>query len=251
MEILLQFLAISMGINLLMFLPAYLFKTDKLTDISYALTFVTLGGAAYLINPSIPGLVLSLMVLLWAIRLGTYLLIRIHKMGRDTRFDEMRSKFLNFLGFWLLQGFTVWVVMLPVLIFSGEMQWSSWSFIGMTIWGLGLWIETRADQQKFRFKCDPKNKGKWIDEGLWAHSRHPNYLGEILHWLGVYLTVVPGLVGLEQLLGALSPIYIASLLLFVSGVPLLEKSAEKKWGKDPEYKKYKKRTGVLLPKNLF
>jgi steroid 5-alpha reductase family enzyme len=239
----------AVGFNLALFLPAYFFRTDKLTDISYALTFIILalyGLFAGGVTP--PKLLVVALVVIWAIRLGAYLLYRIHKMGRDKRFDERRNNFLSFGSFWLLQGVTVWVVLISTLLFlQSENPSLTWlSFVGILIWLFGLSVESLADWQKFQFISNKANKGKWIDSGVWRYSRHPNYFGEILVWVGVYLTVVSALSVSAGLLGLLSPAYIALLLLFVSGVPLLEKSADKKWGDNPEYQEYKRKTSVLV-----
>jgi len=243
-------LLIALGINILMFIPAFIWKTDKLTDISYAVTFALLGIISIAIGGiTIPSIILVVAILLWSIRLGSYLLIRIHKMGRDKRFDEMRKSFWRFGRFWVLQGLTVWVVLLPSIIFLGksptELSWCS--YIGLIIWACGLAIEAIADIEKFRFINNPDNKGKWIDSGIWKYSRHPNYFGEITLWFGLYFFVLSNLTAVEALIGIIGPLYIALLILFVSGVPLLEKGADKKWGDNPEYIKYKKRTSVLIP----
>ena len=108
-------------------------------------------------------------------------------------------------------------------------------------------MESIADHQKYRFRDDPKNKNKWITHGLWQYSRHPNYFGEILVWTGIYLFAFPHLPYNHRLLGIISPLYIFCLLYFVSGVPMLERSANKRWGKDPAYQAYKKKTKVLIP----
>jgi len=119
--------------------------------------------------------------------------------------------------------------------------------VGVVLWLIGLVVEAVADWQKFQFIQNKKNKDKWIQSGIWKYSRHPNYFGEIMVWFGVYVFVVSGLTGSEQLFAMASPLFITFLLLFVSGVPLLEKSADAKWGKEPAYKKYKKSTSILLP----
>ncbi|NDG30133.1 DUF1295 domain-containing protein, partial [bacterium] len=121
------------------------------------------------------------------------------------------------------------------------------SILGIVVFVKGLAIEATADMQKFIFNGKPKNKGKWIDEGIWRASRHPNYLGEMMVWIGMYLVVLPSLTGNQWAWALLSPIYIVTLLLFVSGVPLLEKSADKKWGTNPAYKKYKKEVPSVMP----
>jgi steroid 5-alpha reductase family enzyme len=104
-----------------------------------------------------------------------------------------------------------------------------------------------ADNQKGRFKADPANQGKFISTGLWAKSRHPNYFGEIVLWIGVLLIAVPVLEG-WQWVALLSPVFVALLLVKGSGVPLLEAKADKKWGGQPDYEAYKKNTPVLIPK---
>ena len=241
----------SIGINLLMFVPAFRYKTDKLTDISYAVTFAVVAGIGFAAsNKSQLHLLLLCMVLLWAVRLGGFLLYRVWKKGRDTRFDEMRNSFWLFLRFWVLQGLSVFVVMLAAI--TGFNQTSTTvniiSRVGIFIFIAGLLIEATADMQKYRFSSDPKNKGKWIDEGIWRASRHPNYLGEMMVWIGVYITVTQSLSStLQVFIAVLSPLYIICLLLFASGVPILEKSAEARWGKQKAFKEYKTQVPVLIP----
>jgi steroid 5-alpha reductase family enzyme len=250
MELLIT-LAVSLGINLVMFVPAYMFQTDKLTDISYAVTFLVVTLFGLLSNDiSLIKVLYFVAVLLWAIRLGSYLLIRIHKIGKDKRFDGMRENFLFFLRFWVLQGLTVWVVMIPGVLFlnSSALDVGVVSIVGLGMFLLGLIFEAVADIQKYTFINDPKNKGRWIDTGLWSISRHPNYLGEITVWLGLYITVFPFLSGLGILIGSVGPLFIAGMIIFVSGIPILEKGADKIWGEDSEYQQYKKNTGVLFPK---
>ena len=242
-------LIIALGLNILMFIPAYLWKTDKLTDISYAVTFALLAIIGLIAGGiSTPSVILVIAILIWSIRLGSYLLIRILKMGRDKRFDEMRKSFWRFGGFWVLQGLTVWVVLLPSLLFlvksPTELSW--YTYAGLAIWACGLAIEAVADMQKFKFN-NTKNKGKWIDTGVWKYSRHPNYFGEMALWFGLYIFVFGNLSNTEALIGIVGPLYIALLILFVSGVPLLEKRADKKWGDNPEYIKYKQSTSILIP----
>lgn len=250
MEFLAFTLLISLGINFLMFLPAFYFKTDKLTDISYAATFIAI--ALFMVfNTEITfgKTILLLMIITWAVRLGGYLLMRIRKIGRDKRFDDMRESFLRFGRFWVLQAVSVWVIMISsTLFFANTLNLTTLSLVGFIVWLAGLLIEGFADYQKFKFSNNPNNKGKWIEEGLWKYSRHPNYLGEIMVWVGVYLFAYPSLSGMEILVGLASPVFIIVLLLFVSGIPILEKSSDKKWGDRKDYQDYKKRVGVLLPK---
>ncbi|MFT4532119.1 MAG: steroid 5-alpha reductase family enzyme, partial [Candidatus Saccharimonadales bacterium] len=244
-------LLFSLGINGAMFLVAFKRKTDHLTDISYAATFVALTGYAAVVGQinSVYQWILAFMVILWAVRIGSYLLMRIRKMGRDKRFDDKRDSFIKFGGFWLLQAITVWVVLLGVtkFMFTRESNVNTMLVvIGFGIWLVGLAVEAIADLQKFNFINDKNNKGRWIDVGLWKYSRHPNYFGEILVWAGVFVFVSSVLVGSDLLIALISPVFIAILLIFVSGIPLLEKSADKRWGKDKKYLEYRRRTSVLV-----
>ena len=248
---LLSVLYLCLGLNMLMFIPAYFFRTDKLTDISYALSFIV---SLLIIMPwsqlQLPVTILVVMIALWAGRLGAYLLIRIHKMKKDSRFDVMRQHPWQFVRFWLLQGLTVWIVLMPSIYFISinPAQMSTLTYFGLALFLLGLLIEAVADYQKYVFINQPSNQGQWIATGLWKYSRHPNYLGEIIVWIGVYLYCFTNLTPIIQIIGLISPLYIASLIIFVSGIPLLEKSADARWGNNPQYQSYKNNTGVLLPK---
>ena len=233
--------------NLIMFVPAFILKTDRLTDISYGLSFVILITLAWFIEPySFQNTILALMVIIWGLRLGIFLFIRIGKMKRDKRFDGRRESFTKFLSFWLLQGLTTGIVLIPALLFMGKEHQSTLS-IGVVIWITGFVIEAIADMQKFRFRQQAANRSRFIDRGLWKYSRHPNYFGEILIWLGIYLYVFQSFSNTEKLLALIGPLFITILLLFVSGIPTVEKRAEEKFGDDPAYLEYKRRTSILIP----
>jgi steroid 5-alpha reductase family enzyme len=245
----LEFLFISLAIQIALFIPAFKFKTDKLTDLSYGLTFVLLAVIAFIQSDMVfPKLLLLIMISVWGIRLGAYLFIRINKTKKDSRFDEIRIDFFKFLSFWVLQGVSVFVILLPSLFFFQSITAIfPLSFLGLGIWVIGILTEGFADQQKFAFINNPKNKGKWVNIGLWKYSRHPNYLGEILCWVGIYLYTYSSLSTIYRLIGLLGPLFIITLLLFVSGIPKLEEKADKKWGSNKEYQEYKKKTAVLIP----
>jgi steroid 5-alpha reductase family enzyme len=183
------------------------------------------------------------MVCLWAIRLGSYLLYRIKKMNRDRRFDGFRGNWLGFLKFWILQSVSIWIIALPAMIFlikkNPEFYW--W---GIIVWGVGFVIETIADAQKFSFKL--KHKDQFMDKGLFSKVRYPNYTGEILCWLGIFIFALPAFQGMEWL-AIISPIWITILLLFISGIPLLEKQYEEKYGHEAKFQAYKKETPMLIP----
>ena len=251
MHTLIIMLLAVVGFNLAMFVPAYIYKTDKLTDISYALSFIALILFAYArSSQKFPHTLLLLLVFWWAVRLGGFLLMRIWKIGKDKRFDGMRESIVKFFRFWLLQGVSVFIVLTAALLFmdAKSPKITVLSLVGVAIFLAGLYIEALADLQKWHFSQDSKNKGKWIETGIWSKSRHPNYLGEMMVWIGVYLYVLPSLVNNQRFEALVSPLYIISLLMFVSGVPLLEKAADKKWGDQKAYQDYKKRVPKLLPK---
>jgi steroid 5-alpha reductase family enzyme len=243
-------LAISVGINAVFFAFAALLRTDKVTDLSYSLSFVVLtivlffrGG-----NFSLPHILTAVLICAWGIRLGAYLFMRILKTGVDHRFDDMRHRPLRFARFWALQALTVWVVMLPaILLFSrpGRSAFSWVSILGFSLWALGFAIEAVSDTQKSVFKNDPANKNRFISTGLWKYSRHPNYLGESLLWWGLFIAAVPLFAGWDFLV-VIGPLYLTLLLLFVSGVPLLEKSADSRHGNNAAYQEYKRRTSIFL-----
>lgn len=251
MDFLLWAFVASMGINVLMFVPAFIFKTDKVTDISYAVTFAFVASVAYFASEqSLAHTLLLFAIIAWSIRLGGFLLIRINKMGKDSRFDDRRDKFWSFLSFWLLQGASVFVVLVASLLLfdvnDPVITWLSW--VGLVIFASGLMLEATADIQKFRFKFSgKKKKHEWIDEGVWRMSRHPNYLGEMMVWSGLYLFALPSLAGLAVYGGLVSPLYIIGLLMFVSGVPLLEKYADKKWGDQKAFQQYRAEVPLLIP----
>lgn len=252
----LDILAISFGvscvINLLMFFVAFWRQSDKLTDISYAVSFIVLGVVASLHARNIDRYMLLLtgMVYVWGVRIGGFLLYRVMKKGKDARFDGMREHFWQFGKFWIGQALTVWALMLPVVLASDHAavtKLSLLTYTGLIVWAIGCILESAADLQKYRFNADSRTKGHWIDEGVWHYSRHPNYFGEILVWLGIYLCAVTALHGWYVFVGFLSPLFITTLLCFVSGIPILEKSADKRWGKDSCYRLYKQSTSLLIP----
>ncbi len=242
-------LIVSLIINLSMFVVAFRLQSDKLTDISYAVTFATIAGWGFALSDKTWfHTVLLAMVAIWALRLGGFLLYRVVKNGKDARFDEMRGNFYKFGKFWVAQAITVWVVMIPsIFAFDATPTVTILQTIGVVMWVIGLLCETAADFQKMAFSSNPANKGKWIASGIWKYSRHPNYFGEILVWTGVYIYVVTSLPPLQALIGLASPLFIITLLLFISGIPILEKSADQRWGDNPAYKAYKKRTSILIP----
>jgi steroid 5-alpha reductase family enzyme len=188
------------------------------------------------------------LVVIWAIRLGTFLFRRIRKAGKDDRFDELKPSFIRFLNVWTIHGLWVTFTMAAALVAITSMnrkELDIFAIIGFLVWILGFSIEVAADTQKSRFGANPENKGKFIQTGLWSRSRHPNYFGEILLWVGVTIIAFPVLQG-WQWIALISPVFVTLLLTRVSGVPLLEKKADQKWGGQADYEAYKKKTPVLI-----
>jgi steroid 5-alpha reductase family enzyme len=241
---------VALGVNAVFFVVAAVRKTDVVTDLSYSLSFAVLALVLPFLGAHKPlQLIAAAMVLLWAFRLGCYLFGRILRIKVDHRFDEMRGNPLRFAYFWLLQAITVGVVMLPVsylLGLDGAPEFGAWAIVGAALWFVGLVIEAVSDAQKSAFKGKEENRGRFISGGLWRYSRHPNYFGEMLVWWGLFVYAVPFLDGADFVV-AIGPAFLTFLLLFVSGIPLLEKSAEAKYGADQAYREYKRRTSILVP----
>lgn len=238
-------------IQLFFFTLAYLLKTDKFTDITYSATFVIVVIFKLLTVSSVtfPQIILTVLITLWGIRLGAYLFIRISKIKKDNRFDDIRGNFFKFLGFWLLQALTIWIILIPTILFLSQIShpyFYTISYISIPMFILALSIETIADWQKFVFKLDPKNKHKWIDSGIWHYSRHPNYFGEILVWWSLFIYITPYISGPDYL-SVIGPLFITFMLLFVSGIPLLEKKNDQRYRDNSAYQRYKNSTSLLIP----
>ena len=250
-NLILSTLFLSFFVQLIFFSYASLFKTDKVTDLSYGFTFIILAACALLKNGTFFSyqLLVSLMIFIWGVRLSGYLFIRIIKIKRDKRFDGIRENFLKFSKFWFFQAIAVWVISLPSTYlnnFKTDSPINLLMIIGSIIWLIGITTETIADMQKFKFKNDPKNKGRWIQSGIWKYSRHPNYFGEMLCWWGIFIFTVPFLSGIYWLTVTV-PIFITFILLFVTGVPTLEKKYDERYKDNKEYQKYKSTTNLIIP----
>ncbi|KAG0626526.1 hypothetical protein M758_2G133100 [Ceratodon purpureus] len=234
------------------FVVAATLKFDKVTDFAGVFNFVILAVTTFFLNSThtLRQTVLTCMAVAWGLRLSIFLLLRILEWGEDKRMDDKRGNIARFAVFWTLQGIWVWTVSLPITIVNGiatrnpEIQTAD--VVGWVMWGIGVTIEAIADQQKLQLKRDPAAQRRWCDVGVWKWSRHPNYFGEIFLWCGIFLASTPVLEGGQW--GAIaSPTLITLLLLFVSGIPLLEASGDKKHGGNPAYRAYKSRTSPLIP----
>ena len=235
----------------LAFIPAYLKQSEKFYDLVGSLTYISAILLALLLagEPDSRSLLISLLVIVWAARLGSFLFRRIREDGSDSRFDKIKPDPLRFFVTWSLQG--LWVLMtagcaLAAIGSEQVVDLGLMDIAGAALWLSGFIIEVVADRQKRRFRKEQGSEG-FIKSGLWAYSRHPNYLGEIVLWVGIALLALPVLVG-WQLLTLVSPLFVFFLLTRISGIPMLERKADKRWGEDPDYLAYKASTPVLIPR---
>jgi steroid 5-alpha reductase family enzyme len=241
---------IAYAINWLVFIPSNAAKTEKYYDLTGSLTYLTITLVALLLSDDLDARawIVAVMVGVWAVRLGTFLFRRISRDGRDGRFDQIKTDPLRFLMTWTIQG--LWVLLTAAaalaIITSSERQALGWVGIaGISVWLAGFAIEVVADRQKSAFRNDPANSGRFINTGLWAWSRHPNYFGEITLWAGIAIMALPLLSGWRWVV-LISPLFVYLLITRVSGVPMLEARADKRWGGEPEYEAYKRSTPVLM-----
>jgi steroid 5-alpha reductase family enzyme len=198
---------------------------------------------------SIRSVFVASFVSVWTLRLGIFLYKRIVKAGEDSRFRDIKKSIPKFLMTWTLSA--LWVFLTTVnaitLIALNPLEPIGIFFImGALLWLLGFGFEVIADRQKKHFSEQPKNEGRFITQGLWSVSRHPNYFGEIILWAGIAIISLPFLSG-WQFVTLVSPVFVFLLLTRISGLPFLEDKAEKKWGEDKDYIEYKKRTPILVP----
>ena len=242
----------AFSIQWIAFVPAVLKKTEKFFDLIGSITYllVILLSLALVPEADLRSYLLAAMVCIWAGRLGSFLFIRIHKAGSDQRFDKLKNSFVQFIGAWTLQG--LWVTFTVAAALAGITSAKpepigALALFGTLIWLTGFLLEAIADHQKSAFKKDPENRDSFIQSGLWSISRHPNYLGEIILWVGVSIVAIPVLQGWQWAMLS-SPFFVALLLIRVSGIPLLEKKADEKWGGQSDYESYKKKVAVLVPK---
>ncbi|XWS60874.1 hypothetical protein CRYUN_Cryun07bG0075200 [Craigia yunnanensis] len=242
---------VTVGYQLFFFIIAAFLKYDKVTDFAGSSNFAVICLLTLVIKGSwhFRQVVLTLLVVIWSLRLALFLLMRILQWGEDRRLDETRHNLGKFAVFYIVQGLWAWTVSLPVTVVNAsdrDPSIQAEDIIGWILWCVGFSIEAIADQQKLSFKSSLENRGKWCNIGLWKYSRHPNYFGDMLVTWGFFVASAPVLEGAEWLV-ILGPIFLMLLLLFVSGLPLLEESGDKKFGNLSAYRIYKKRTSPLIP----
>ena len=248
-------LAMIFVIQWIAYIPAFIFKTEKFYDLTGSLTYISaILLALYSTNTSqsfdLGGLIIGLAIIVWAIRLGSFLFMRIHKDKKDGRFDSIKTSFSQFFMTWTLQGMWVFICSSAALVAIANptgVVINSVFMLGLALFILGFVVEVIADNQKTVFRSIPENKDLFINEGLWARSRHPNYFGEITLWTGITVMGISTFEGMNYL-AIFSPIFSYLLLVYVSGVRMLEYRGHKKWGHLEEYQNYKKNTPKLIPK---
>ena len=251
LDIVINAVLLAFIIQWILFIPAYLLQTEKFYDISGSITYISVVSYCFFNNYdsenlNIGNVIISIIIIVWALRLGSFLFIRIKKAGEDIRFREIKKSPTRFFMTWTLQG--MWVSLCSACALAGIAKGiiiNNYFYCGLAIFLIGFIIEIVADTQKTKFRSNPKNKDKFINSGLWKFSRHPNYMGEILLWLGISIISLSSLEGLE-LATLISPFFTYLLLVYVSGIRILEYSGDKKWGHLESYKIYKKNTPRLI-----
>ncbi len=244
--------AVAFLIQWLAFVPAWRNRTERFYDLTGGITYITVTLLALLLAPGVDArsLLVAALVIVWATRLASFLFMRIRAAGEDRRFHEIKQSFARFLLAWTLQG--LWVAFslaaaLAVVTSTGRRDLDLFAGVGLLVWLAGFSVEVIADRQKSAFNARAENRGRFISTGLWSWSRHPNYFGEIVLWVGVAVIALPVLRG-WQYATLVSPLFITLLLTRISGIPLLERRADEKWGGEAAYESYKARTSVLIPR---
>ena len=242
--------ALAFIVNWSAFVPAAIKQTEHYYDLTGGITYITVTiVAVWLSRPlDLRSTIVAGMVLFWSVRLASFLFMRISRSGKDSRFDTIKTEPARFLLAWTLQG--LWVLLtaacaLAIITGGNRAPLGAIGYVGIAVWTVGIVIEIVADRQKSAFRADPANKGRFISTGLWAWSRHPNYFGEIVLWVGMAIIAIPVLEG-WQWATLISPVFVAFLLTKVSGVPMLEKAADERWGGQDDYEAYKQSTPVLV-----
>ncbi len=253
-ELVFRAVFLAFAIQWIAFIPAYVFQTEKFYDLTGSLTYLSViwysltYSSEYFANLNLANLVIVLLITFWAIRLGSFLFMRIHKDGEDKRFRTIKPSASQFFMTWTLQG--LWVSLCSMCALTAISSDSGLIvnpvfFAGLVLFIFGFLLEIIADKQKSKFRAIPENKNKFISSGLWARSRHPNYFGEIVLWTGIAVMSFSSLEGL-QYLTLISPIFTYVLLVYISGVRMLEARGDIKWGENEDYRNYKENTPVLL-----
>jgi len=238
-------------LNSTFFLHSYIYKTDIFFDLVGSLSFLSIGVISLLLIPNIDAnqILVFFLLLFWSLRLGPFLFIRRLGANNDERLEEFFKSPISLYFLWSMNSLWVFFTSLSmIIIFSSpnENEFGLIQWLGLIVWVTGYVIEVISDSQKTKF--NKFNKGKFINIGLWKYIRHPNYLGEIIIWVGIFIISLNYIHSLTSFLSILSPIFVFLLLRFITGVPQLEARGKEKWGHLDEYNSYKEKTGLLFPK---
>ncbi|MEZ4493137.1 MAG: DUF1295 domain-containing protein [Dehalococcoidia bacterium] len=243
---------LAFGIQWIVFIPSYVARTEHYFDLTGGFTYITVSVLAVVAvaNWEPRSLIIGGLIVVWAARLSSFLFLRVRRSGGDRRFDDLKGSLPNFLMTWTLQG--LWVLLTAAAglaaITTREPKPLEWvALLGIAVWVAGFVIEVVADAQKSAFRSDPENADRFIATGLWSWSRHPNYFGEIVLWVGIAIIAAPVLSG-WQWLTLVSPVFVLLLLTRISGIPMLERRAHRRWGEDAAYQEYRRKTPVLVPR---
>ena len=247
-----QIFILTFLVQFIVFLPSYSYQTEHYYDLTGGVTFISvilfsLYAKYITLVLDLRSTIIGLMIVIWALRLSSFLFLRVKKAGEDVRFKEIKKSFSRFLLAFTLQGFWVFMCTFPALIVltSSNFEVDIFLILGSSLWLFGFLYEVIADKQKSNFNIN--NKGKFISSGLWSLSRHPNYFGEITLWTGITIISITVLSGF-QYLALLTPLFIFRLLNNISGVNLLEDIGNKRWGSEKDYQTYIKKTPKFFPK---
>lgn len=235
----------------IIFIIGQIVKDNSIVDIGWGFGFVVAAVYTYIRGETFEprATLITIAIALWGLRLTYYLAKRNLGNGEDYRYVAMRkqwgTKFVlikSFFHVYFLQFVVMSIVSLPVVYGNTNMDQSlAWfNYIGIALWLLGYFFETVGDAQLKAFKKDPKNKGKIMDKGLWALTRHPNYFGNSAMWFGIFLLAISSWSGLWTIIG---PVVMTIFLIFISGVRMLEK----KYKGRGDYDAYKERTSAFIP----
>ncbi len=232
------------------FLVSLLRKRNDVADVAWGLGFVLMTWTSFFLSGTsgARGLLISTVVTIWGVRLAWHIHKRNRGKAEDYRYLAWRKEWgkwfylRSYAQVYLLQGMFLFLIVLPVLFVNGSVDTALGllDVIGMAVWLFGFYFEAVGDAQLARFIQNPENKGKLMQSGLWAYTRHPNYFGEVTQWWGLWLVALSVPSGL---LGIIGPLTITFLILKVSGIPMLEK----KMAEHPEFAEYSRRVSVFIP----
>jgi steroid 5-alpha reductase family enzyme len=255
MPVILFCAGVSFVVHWIVAIPSLVTNSEKYFDFTGMIaTLLVVATALFALlssgqQASIRSTIVAIFVSIWTLRLGTFLYKRIVKSGEDKRFREIKKSLPKFLMTWTLSALWVFLTTVNAITIITLNSYDPLDLVfllGFVLWILGFAFEAVADKQKKSFSEMPENKDKFITQGLWSVSRHPNYFGEIVLWMGIAILSLPLLSG-WQFLTLVSPVFVYLLLTKISGLPFLEEKAEKKWGNDEDYLEYKNNTPILIP----